>query len=504
VHAKTLRIATLVVPSILAAQVMTSAHEPILRIAGPTLALLWMVMAGALVMRVLEVPRTVRESSPWDQLDILTPVGVSTMWMAALALAAARITGWASLSVLGLLGLGTVYLTVIWTAIFAGGPRPWRRATITRAICPQTSVEGDSLREELGVKGVKIVAGIRLFATGRAMRHGVVSRYVIDSDGSGADLKLESDLGSALRGEHRAEPLAMWLGDVLGLTHTPAVYRGEATFSVMPRLASVDGARSLLGTGGDDATSLPTYQLPTEGTFRIREYVPGDDTRRIHWVRSLQQDELVVRLPDEIPAAEPSVRLILDTELYGTESLTCRAVDDLLDALVRVWLGIGKALTETGTRVTLVTAADKNGAIARVERAMIARSSREGLRLGARVTWQTALPLETLVRKAATRQVVVSSRPRRVACSSEIVWVVVPEAAWTASEPPYPANPAITLPFPSGSADNGSGRRKRERRRIEVMWQDRAVFSQIICWSDFSGDYVARPQAGRIGLAVIP
>src|SRR5213075_1562985 len=122
--------------------------------------------------------------------------------------------------------------------------------------------------------------------------------------------------------------------------------------------------------------SRPTQRQPSEGVFRIRTYVPGDDTRRIHWVRSLQMNHLVMRLPDEVPPAEPAERLILDSELWGTESLSCRAPDELLDALVCVWLGIGKALSELGVRVTLVTAAAHDGCTSIVERPMLMRSAR--------------------------------------------------------------------------------------------------------------------------------
>src|SRR5262249_28035846 len=182
-----------------------------------------------------------------------------------------------------------------------------------------------------------IPPGMRLFVSGRALRDGAMSRYVVEGTDANDELQLESELGPAQRGEHRTPPLVMWFADVLGLARTAAVHRGEAGLPVLPKLQPVDGARELLGTGGDDAMSVPTYKRPTEGTFRIREYVPGDDARRIHWVRSLQQNQLVVRLPDEIPPADPAIRLVLDNELFGTEALTCRAPDELLDVLVRVW-----------------------------------------------------------------------------------------------------------------------------------------------------------------------
>src|SRR2546430_2690144 len=165
-----------------------------------------------------------------------------------------------------------------------------------------------------------------------------------------------AELGRGPRGEHRVPPLALWLGDVFGLARGPIIHRGEAQLLVLPKPCQVDHVRDLLGPGGDAATSVPTQRMPTEGTFRIREYTTGDDTRRIHWVRSLQLDKLVVRLPDEIPPAEPKVRVVLDDHLWAAEWLTCLGTDQLLDGLVRVWLGIGKALAASGSRVTMVTA----------------------------------------------------------------------------------------------------------------------------------------------------
>src|SRR5262249_14616028 len=234
------------------------------------------------------------------------------------------------------------------------------------------------------------------------------------SNCSHADVRLASEIGVAQRGEHVAPAMALWLGDVLGLTRTQPVELGEARCSVLPRPAAVDGVRALLGAGGDDATALPTQRLPTEGAFRIRNYIPGDDARRIHWVRSLQTNRLVVRLADEIPQAEPAVRLILDNELWGADTLACHQVRELLDALVRVSLRVARALTDGGTRVTLVAIAERDGTPSVIERPFVPHASRDVLRLAGRLTWQTALNLSSLVTgDAPVRQVVVSSRSRK-------------------------------------------------------------------------------------------
>jgi len=200
-----------------------------------------------------------------------------------------------------------------------------------------------------------------------------------------------------------------------------------------------------------------------------------------------------------VPLADPHVRLVLDSELRGVDELACIAPSQLLDALVRVWLGIAGELTKRGTRVTLVTAA--GGEI--VERVAIARS-REPQRLGARVTWQAHVGIASMLRPGVA-QIVVSSRPRRV--DSDASWVVVSEVAWTGPEEDMPASSWATLAYPTGSAENRRGRRLCERRRLLRVWEERSAFSQATCWVDwtsFSGHYVARPRMGRVGLAVIP
>ena len=508
------RIATLIAaPAVAAIATLPTRSAHLLSATAPVLALLWLVMAAALAARVVQDARR-RSRNPidlrpaWHQLDVLTATGSAVLWTGAGALIACGVTGWASLSVIGVIGLGAVFVAASWTAIAAGGDAPWRRATIERTIVPEIASEGDPLREQLHLTGVKIPAGMRLFATGRALPDGVTTRYAIGSECSYADVRHTSELGAAQRGEHVAPAMALWLGDVLGLTRSQTTELGEARFSVLPRPAAVDGARTLLGGGGDDASSRPTVRQPTEGTFRIRGYVPGDDARRIHWVRSLQTNRLVVRLADEIPEAEPAVRLILDNELWGADTLSCRQPRELLDALVRVWLGVARALSDAGTRVTLVAIADRGGAPAVIERPFTPHATRDALRLGGRLVWQTALTLGSLIADdVAARQVVVSSRSRKLAAASPIAWVVVPEAAWTSPEPALPARSLARLPYPAGCADNRLGRRSRERARRRQRWHDRTIFSQVMCRTElatFSGELIARPQRDRVALEVIP
>jgi uncharacterized protein (DUF58 family) len=505
--AQRFRMASLVGPAAIAAFATGGAERSsLLDVVRIGLAALWLAFAIALAVAFMLARR--REGlrrSPWVRLDVLTEAGVAMLWTGAAALVLSTIAGWASLTVVAVLGFGTVYVAVLWTVIVAGGDARWDRLTVTRAIVPAIATEGEPLREEIELGELAIPPGMRLFVRGRSHRHGAISRYVVNAGEGGNELRLEADLGPARRGEHKAPPLELWFGDVLGLTRTAVVRRGEARFSVLPRPLPVDGAPALLGKGGDAATSVPTRHAPTDGTFRIREYVPGDDARRIHWVRSLQQRELVVRLPDEVPPAEPAIRIVLDTELAGTGALTCSAHDELLDVMVRVWLGVGKTLAAGGTRVTLVTALADERTVVAVERTLQGRAMHEVLRLATRISWQTKLPLEELVDERK-REVVVSCRPRRRSIAAAVKWIIVPEVGWTSPE----VDPLSELGgrhlYPIGSPENRSSRRAVHRARVFTRWNDRMSFDQLV-WADlsrFSGDRVVRPGNGRARLVVIP
>lgn len=507
--ARTWRMLALVAPAFIVPIVATDPRAGhVGYAAGVALSILWLVVAAALLVRftiAMHAQLSSRDAaSPWDRIDLLTANGAMMMWAGLAAMVGSVSTGWASLSVVGVLGVGTVSLSTLWTALIAAGDRPWLHGTVERAVLPAVATEGDPLREEITLRGIVLPPGMRLFVLGRALRHGAVSRYCVEE--LGGEVKLESDLGPALRGEHRVPPLALWFGDALGLTRTAAMHRGATEIAVMPKQVVVEGAQQLLGQGGDDAISVPAKQLPTEGTFRLKEYVPGDDARRIHWVRSLQQDQLIVRLPDEVPPADPAVRLVLDNELAGTETLTCFAPDEMLDVLVRVWLGIGKSLAAQGTRVTLAAVVREGDALVIRERKLHPRSAQPAMRFGARIAWQTGTPLEQIVGDRREKQVIVSAKPRRVA-NDAIGWVVVPEVAWTSLEVDLPLDHPTRHRFPLGSPENRSDRRAQERIRCATRWQDRALFSQVMCWSDwakFSGDHVARPHDGKVELEVIP
>jgi uncharacterized protein (DUF58 family) len=519
------RIASLVAPPAIAWHVASSAPgadrltAAVTHLLGP----LWVVMAAALAGRCLDAcrqalrpARSPDDVSLLDVLDVLTASGSSLMWTASGAIVAAVWVGWASLSVVGLLGLCFAEFVVVWTLLAAGGTDPWRRASLSRRFIPATAGEGDPVVEEVRLAGARIPTGFRLFAAGRIGPRWATSRYVVGEAASGGEVVLSSDVGPAVRGQHRAEPLEVWLQDVFGLCHSVRRRAGEAALTVLPRVRPVDGAEDVIGRGGYAMEPRPV-SVPTEGSLRLREYQPGDDARRIHWVRSLTARQVVVRLPDELPPDRPTVRVVLDTFLPGAGELACDAPSELLDALVRVWLGTGKALADRGAHVTLVTAgpsAADPAAVAPTRQRILPQTLSSALRLGAAVRWQEAIAVSDLL--ADGTQVVVSFRlqpgpvhpstmgalppnPRRA--PRDVRWIVVPVLAWAPSHEPFQrAAPAI-LPHPMGSADNRWSRRSEDRLRRERARRDRDLLLDLCTLTRspaaFDGSFSARPSSGE-------
>ncbi|MFO0760282.1 MAG: DUF58 domain-containing protein [Byssovorax sp.] len=472
------RLASLVLPPALAFELAFGAqHQGRLHGAvAMTLGPLWLLTALGLAARSIEAlvdrsrarPEEGKASaSLLDRLALLTSAGTSLAWLSSFSIALSVWVGWASLSVVGLFGLGLLHLVVLYRLAVAGGADPFRKASVTRSFMPATATEGEPVLEQLRLSRPRIPTGFRLFAEGRVGPRWTTSRYVVDDGASSGEIVLESEVGPARRGEHRAEPLLFWLQDVFGLTRSPYVRAGEAELTVLPRACPVRGDKALLSAGGADKEPRPALRMPTEGSLQIREYQPGDDARRVHWVRSLATGKLMVRLPDEVPPDLPSVRIVLDTFLPGTETFSCAAPATLLDALVEVWLSVAESLAQRGAKVTMVLPVTQRGPQGD---SLAARSLRlgpatraEARKLGALASWQASLPVESMLGKEPTYLVSCRVQPLLAggAFAEKARWIVVPEPAWTCFDEPLPSRSVARLPLPLGVPDNRWARRKR-------------------------------------------
>lgn len=472
---RTLRIATLVVPSWLAWYVAFSAPHPGELTRAVTFALgpLWVLLMAGLVFRtmaVLVAPRRdlAKPAPVLAQIDVLTSNGCALAWSSAFAIIGAVWLGWASLAVVGLLGTALFHIVVLLTFVAVRGTDPMRGASISRRFVPEVVTEGDAVVEELRFAGTRIPLGFRLFATGRVGARWATSRHVLDAAESDAEVVLESEIGPAVRGSHEAEPIAVWLQDTFGICQSIRVHVAFARLTVLPRLREAEKTAPLLDRGHGPRAPRTASRLPTEGNFRLREYQQGDDVRRIHWVRSLAAREMIVRLPDELPPDQPHVRLVLDTYFPEAPTLACDAPSEMLDSLVNVWLAVGRSLVESGARVTLVAAVPQGEGVAMARHDLRLRTPQGALRLGAQVSWQSRMTVDELLTDEETYVVsraVVTQPP----ANGKTRWIVVLP---TVTTPVWPFASGARFPFPTGSAENRWSHRRRVTNRLALARRD--------------------------------
>jgi uncharacterized protein (DUF58 family) len=475
------RIASLFVPSWGAWYVTFTAARPgdLLEGVAYTLGGLWVLLINALIVRGIALSAlrgraaATRTAPLIAQMDVLTSAGAALAWLSALALIGAVWLGWASLAVVGLLGTGLLHAVVLLAFVALRSADPLRGAIIGRRFVPEVVTEGDAVVEQLRFDGVRIPLGFRLFVTGRVGPRFATSRHVLEAGESGAEVLLETDVGPAVRGEHDAEPLEVWLQDTFGLCRSVRVSTAAAHLTVLPRMRDAEKTVPLLARGHGPRAPRPASRIPTEGHFHLREYQQGDDVRRIHWMRSAASRELVVRLPDEIPPDRPRVRLVLDTFFPEADTLACDGPHELLDSMVSVWLAVGKALIESGARVTLAVAIPRGDGVVVARHELTLRAPDAALRIGAQVLWQSRIPVDQLFTDEATYVVsrAVLARPLE---QGSVRWIVVFPTA-VSPEPPWPSPSGARLRYPMGSSENRWSLRRREETRTALARRDRAL-----------------------------
>lgn len=147
-------------------------------------------------------------------------------------------------------------------------------------------------------------------------------------------------LRSAYCGGLECGVASVWVYDLFGVLPMPVPCRGEKRIVVMPDTFPVETERGLRFSRAEDCTEYAPDkkgQDPSE-TFQIREYVPGDSPRQIHWKLSGKLDKLIVR--EASCPVDHTLLVFLDKT---SEVLGPQAADALLEAVTSVCQGLAAA-----------------------------------------------------------------------------------------------------------------------------------------------------------------
>lgn len=246
---------------------------------------------------------------------MLTRRGWAAALIASVLVVAGRVLGAVELYVLGttvgvLLLAGLAYLRLVHIDV-----------DVARELHPPRVHAGSPSRVELRVRndGTRRspVLSLRDSVSGT---HG--ARLLVAPLAPGAVARSAYRLPTERRGVLSIGPLEVILSDPLGLASLSMTASGVSELTVYPHVDDVVPVRQTTGNDPMAGAEHPNaLGRGGEDFYALRQYVMGDDLRRVHWPSTARHDELMVR-QDELPwQGRTTVLLDLRDTATSPESL---------------------------------------------------------------------------------------------------------------------------------------------------------------------------------------
>ena len=198
--------------------------------------------------------------------------------------------------------------------------------------------EGDRLDVEVQLTAKR---GVSTFILEEKLpeRLGRTVKVPITKLGSGKTVSHYYSLRAARRGVYDVGPLVAVKGDPLGLCERETVVAEPFELLVHPRIELVSD-RPLTRQFEDPPIRPPVSKPWPSGLefYGMREYVPGDDLRRIVWRASARTGKIMVREAEQ--GITDKITIILDTD-RGAHSRDGEGVSESFEAGVRCSASLG-------------------------------------------------------------------------------------------------------------------------------------------------------------------
>lgn len=253
-----------------------------------------------------------------------TRLGAAMLLAGVCLLTGGYLLGYPQLDVLGCAALLAV---VVACAVVAWGPSP----ELSRDVHPAHVTRGGPAVCALTARNTGRLPAPRALAHDRLGDHALPVEVPFLR--AGATTTVVYRLDTVRRGVFDVGPLRWERRDVLGLAATARTTDDVRRIHVHP----VTHPMAIVSSGRVRNPEGPAAETLTAGgaTFnRLREYVPGDDLRQVHWRSSARVGTLMVR--ENIDTGLPATTVLLDVHPDAYENAACfeEAVEVAASALV--------------------------------------------------------------------------------------------------------------------------------------------------------------------------
>lgn len=227
--------------------------------------------------------------------------------------------------------------------------------TLTRHITPTQVSVGEVAVVELTVAAPPVeLGGIASFRDRLAPALGEARWHLLAPSTGGRTRRLSYQVRPAWRGRHRIGPAERVTGDGLGLARLRRTQPDVAELIVTPHVELLPERRAASGIGALNDPSLQRVGLAGSDDVLVREYVDGDDIRRVHWRSTAHSGKLMVRREER--AWDPTATVLLDNREF---CFTHRRPEPRLEWAVSAAASICRHLLDHGFDVSLVDASGR-------------------------------------------------------------------------------------------------------------------------------------------------
>jgi uncharacterized protein (DUF58 family) len=234
----------------------------------------------------------------------------------------------------------------------------WRPGlTVTRVADPDRVARGEPATMTLTVRNTSRMRAASLVAADRCAGRDVPVPLLRLRPGR--DTTEHYPVPTHRRGVVPVGPLRVTRDDPLGLVSLARTYGDTATVWVHPRIHLLRAVPAGMARSLDGRIDKVPHGTITFDS--LREYVVGDELRRVHWRSSAKVGELMVR--EQLDTSEPTIVVVLDDRAAAhpdpeSFEVACEAAASIIAAAVREDLPVGLHLVSqvrTGPYLDVLT-----------------------------------------------------------------------------------------------------------------------------------------------------